>query len=108
LKDLLVVLCSLSKDLNFKEIRMDQFTFFYMLTASWASTICWKCCLFFHRMVLVPLSKINSVFNSIPLIYLPVTVPVPWSFYYNCSVLQLEVRDVDSTRISFINENRFC
>ena len=32
------------------------------------------------------------VFNSIPLIYLSVTVPVPCSFYHNCSVVQLEVR----------------
>jgi hypothetical protein len=31
------------------------------------------------------------VFNSIPLIYLSVTVPVPCSFYHNCSVVQLEV-----------------
>ena len=34
-------------DLNLnKEIRMDWFAFFYMLTASWPSTICWKCCPF--------------------------------------------------------------
>jgi hypothetical protein len=28
-----------------QEIRMDQFAFFYMITANWAITICWKCCL---------------------------------------------------------------
>jgi hypothetical protein len=33
----------------YKEIRMDQFAFFYMLTASWISTICYKCCLFFFH-----------------------------------------------------------
>ena len=38
---------------------MDQFAFFYMLTASCASTICWKCRLFFHWMVLAPLSKVK-------------------------------------------------
>jgi hypothetical protein len=32
------------------------------------------------------------IFNSIPLIYLFVAVPVPYSFYHNCSVVQLEVR----------------
>jgi hypothetical protein len=48
------------------------------------------------------------VFNSIPLIYLSVTVPVPCSFYQNCSVLQLKVRHGDSTRGSFIVENSFC
>jgi hypothetical protein len=41
------------------------------------------------------------VFNSIPLIYLPVTAQKPCSFYNNCSVVQLEVRDGDSTS-SFI------
>jgi hypothetical protein len=44
------------------------------------------------------------VFNSISLIYMPVTVPEPFSFY---SVLQLEVRDDDSPKISSIIENSF-
>jgi hypothetical protein len=47
------------------------------------------------------------VFNSISLVYLSVTVPVPCSFYHNCSVLQLEVRNGDSTKGSFIVENSF-
>jgi hypothetical protein len=47
------------------------------------------------------------VFKSIPLIYLSVTVSVPCSFYHNCSVVQLEVRDGDSTSGSFIVENSF-
>jgi hypothetical protein len=34
-----------------QEIRMDQFRFFYMITTSKTSTICWKCCLFIHWMV---------------------------------------------------------
>ena len=29
----------------YKEIRVDQFAFFYMLTRSWTSTMCWKSCL---------------------------------------------------------------
>jgi hypothetical protein len=48
------------------------------------------------------------VFNSTPLIYLSVTVPVPCSFYHNCSVVQFNVRQGDSTRGSFIVENSFC
>jgi hypothetical protein len=36
------------------------------------------------------------VFNSIPLIYLSVTVPVPCSFYQIFSEVQLEIRDGDS------------
>jgi hypothetical protein len=47
-------------------------------------------------------------FYSIPLIYLPVTVPMPCSFYHDCSVVQLWVRDGDFTRSSFIVENSFC
>jgi hypothetical protein len=41
------------------------------------------------------------VFNSIPLIFLPVSVPIPCSFYHNYSALQLEVMDRDGTRSSF-------
>jgi hypothetical protein len=48
------------------------------------------------------------VFNSIPLIYMSVFVPVPCSFYHNCSVVQPWVRHGDSTRGSFIFENSFC
>jgi hypothetical protein len=47
------------------------------------------------------------VFNSIPLIFLPDSVPVPCSFYHYCSVVQLEVRDDESPRSSFIVENCF-
>jgi hypothetical protein len=39
------------------------------------------------------------VFNSIPLTYLYVLVPVPCNFYHNCSVVKLEVRHGDSTEI---------
>jgi hypothetical protein len=31
----------------YKEIRMDQFEFCYMLTTGWKGIICWKCYLFF-------------------------------------------------------------
>jgi hypothetical protein len=48
------------------------------------------------------------VFNSIPLIYLPVTVPIPCSFYHYCSAVQFEVWDDDSPGSSFIVENSFC
>jgi hypothetical protein len=60
-------------------------------------------------MVLAPLSKIKGVWvHSVPLFYLSVTVPIPCNFYHNCSVVQLEVRDDDSIRGSFIFENSFC
>jgi hypothetical protein len=47
------------------------------------------------------------VFISIPLIYLPVTVSTPRSFYHYCSVVQLEVRNADSPRSFFTVENSF-
>ena len=47
------------------------------------------------------------VFNSSPLIFLPVTVPIACSLYHGCSVVQLEVRDRDSMSSSFIVENSF-
>jgi hypothetical protein len=45
------------------------------------------------------------VFNSILLIFLPVSVPIPLNFY--CSIIQLKVRDGDHPRSSFIVENSF-
>jgi hypothetical protein len=47
------------------------------------------------------------VFNSIPLINLSVSVPIPCSFYHYCFVVQLEVRDGDSLNSSFIVDNCF-
>jgi hypothetical protein len=48
------------------------------------------------------------VFNSIPLIYLSVAVPVTCSFYHKCCVVQLEIRHDDSPRGSFLIEKSFC
>ena len=100
-------------DLSFVQgIRMDQIVFFYMLTATWTSTF-WKYSVF------SPLDGFSSfikdqvaigvlicfwTFNSIALIYLPVPVPIQCSFYYYCSVVQVEVRDGDSAWSSFIVE----
>jgi hypothetical protein len=48
------------------------------------------------------------VFDSIPLNYQPVTVPIPCIFFYlYYSVQQLEVRDDDSPEVFFIVENIF-
>jgi hypothetical protein len=78
---------------------------------------------FFEKAVFFPLDGFSSlvkdqvttgvwvhlcVFNPITVIYLSVIVPVPCSFYHNCSVVQLEVRHGDSPRSSFIAENVFC
>jgi hypothetical protein len=47
------------------------------------------------------------VFNSVPLINMHVTVPIPCRFYHYCSVVELEVWDADSPRSSFIVDNDF-
>jgi hypothetical protein len=47
------------------------------------------------------------IFSSISLIDLSVSMPVPCSFYHYCSVIQLEVRNGDSPRSSFIVKNCF-
>ena len=102
------------KNILYKEIRMDPFAFFSMLTATWTSTICWKCCLFFPLECFLTFLKNQVtigvwvhfwVFSPIPLFYLPVTVPITCSFYPDWSVVQLEVADGASPRSSFIVEN---
>jgi hypothetical protein len=47
------------------------------------------------------------VSNSIPLFNLSVSVPIPCSFFYYCFVVELEVRDADSSQSSFIIKNYF-
>jgi hypothetical protein len=73
---------------------------FSSLPASWATTICWKCCLFSTGWFYLFWQRSSDhrcvwahfwVFNSIPLILLPVTIPTPCSFYLKCSVVQLKV-----------------
>jgi hypothetical protein len=47
------------------------------------------------------------VFNSIALIFLPISVSIPCSFYHSCSVVQLEGRHDYLTDV-FIVENCFA
>jgi len=47
------------------------------------------------------------VFNSIPLVYLSVSIPIPYTFYHYCSVILLEFRDSDFPGSLFIVENSF-
>jgi hypothetical protein len=54
-----------------------------------------------------PSKELKNLPACIQMMYLPVTVPIPCSFYLNCSVVQLEVRDGNYTRSSFIVENGF-
>jgi hypothetical protein len=42
------------------------------------------------------------------LIYLPFSITISCNFYEYCTVIQLETRDDNSPRSSFIAENSFC
>lgn len=39
------------------------------------------------------------IFNSIPLMDIPIVVLLPWCFYYHSSVIQLEVKEGDTSRV---------
>jgi hypothetical protein len=47
------------------------------------------------------------VFYLIALINLSFPTPIPGSFYYCCSVVQLEVKDGDSSKCSFVVQDCF-
>jgi hypothetical protein len=47
------------------------------------------------------------VFDSIPLINMSVSIPIPFSSFYYCSVVQVEIRDGDTTSSSFIVQDCF-
>ena len=101
----------------YKVIHIDLFEFLNMQISSYIGTICWRCCLF-PTIWLCPLCQ-NQVsigvwvyfwlFDLILLINLSVSVLIPFSFffYHYCFVAQLEVRDGDSSRHSFIVQDRF-
>ena len=48
-----------------------------------------------------------SVFNLIPLINMSVFVPIPRCFYYCSSIVELEIRDGDTSRRSFFVQDCF-
>ena len=48
-----------------------------------------------------------TVFNSIPLFYLSIFVPIPSCFQNYGSIIELEVRDGDASRRSFIVKSCF-
>ena len=47
------------------------------------------------------------VFGSIPLIHLSVFVPIQCSFHYYSSMIELEVRDGDASRSTFLVQDCF-
>ena len=94
---------------------MDQFTFFYMITASCAASFVENADFFSTGWFQLPCqrSSDHSCVNSFLSLQfysfdLPVTLPGPCSFYHNCSVVELNVRHGNSVRGSFDVENSFC
>jgi hypothetical protein len=94
-----------------KEIRMDQFAFFYMITFNGTSTISWKRCPFsMNCFSFIVKDQVNIdlwihfwVFNSIPLIFLSVSVSIPYGFLF-CfcfclSLFALDDRGGDSPQV---------
>jgi hypothetical protein len=95
-----------------KVINMDLFLFFY-IDCQLNQHYLLKRLSFFYLMFLAFFRQRSSVhrcvgfFNSIPLINLAVSVPIPCSFYHYCFVVQLEVRVGDSSRGAYIVEKCF-
>ena len=87
----------------YKVTNMALFLFFCIPTASYMSTIYLRCFLFtivffcFFSKIKCPqvCSFISESFNSLFLINLPVSVPIPCNFYHYFSVAHLEVRKGD-------------
>ena len=64
--------------------------------------------LFFHCMTFMSKSSVGGcvtyfwVFDLIPLTNLFISIGIPCSFYSDCSVVRLEIRDDDTSRNYFI------
>jgi hypothetical protein len=93
---------------------------FYIQTASWTSSIYWRCFFFFFFLcfwLLCWRSRLHKcvgffffrIFNYIPLVNVSVSVPIPVGFFKNhyCSEVQFEVKDGVPLRSSFIVKNCF-
>ena len=87
-------------------MNMDLYAFFYMKTSNKTRNLCWRCFLFSIVWFCLPYEK-SSVcgcmglfqglrFESIDQSVCSITIS--HSFYYYCSVVQLEIRDDDTSR----------
>ena len=93
----------------YKVLNTDQFALFYMLTARKTKTIYWRCSLFFSIVSFLLLCQRSSflrfvgVFMGLQLYSIDqsVTQSILCRFCHYCSVVQLEVRDVNYSRSSF-------
>jgi len=98
-------------------ISMDLFSFYFHSSTRRTPVIpapFWWYFLFFHRMhwfvkVLMSIDVLVyfCIFDFIPLIDLSVYVPILCYLSHYCSIVQLEVKDGDSPRRSFIVKNCF-
>ena len=99
----------------YKEIRIHQFAFFYMQTASWTSTNCWKCCLLstgWFWLLWQRSSDHMSVGSFLGLQFYSVGLLVSLyqkhDIFITCPVVYFEIRDGDFLNHSFIVRNSFC
>ena len=95
-------------------INTDLFAFFFMQTSSSASTVCWWDCFplygfgFFVKNQVFKDMLVNFwVFGLIPLMNLSVSAPVLCSFDHYCYVVQLEIKECNSSRSFFIFQDCF-
>ena len=90
-------------------------TVFYMSTTSYAAQYVedtlfipsYKFGFLIKNQVFIGVWVSIRVFTSIPLIYLSIFVPIPSCFQDYSSVVELEVRDGDASRSSFIVQGCF-
>ena len=98
----------------YRKIRMTWFAFLYIPPIEWAP--------YLENAVFFPLDDFRSFikdqvtrgvwdhywdFNSVPLLYLPVSLPISHRFYQYCSVMRCEVIEGGSLRCSFIVKKSF-
>ena len=96
-------------------IDMNLFSFFYMLTSSYANTIfedafsfpLYNFSFFGKNQALIGVFINIWVFDSIPLANLSVFMPILSCFHYCCSAIEFEVRDGNASRSSFTVKDCF-
>ena len=99
----------------YKEIRIHQFAFFYMQTASWTSTNCWKCCLLSTGWFWLLWQRSSDHMNvgsflglQFYSVGLLVSLYQKHDIFITCPVVYFEFRDGDFLSHSFIVRNNFC
>ena len=94
---------------------IDVFALFYIYKTSYSSTICWKCSIspmdsfsyFVKNQVSLGMRNYSGSLNWYWFIKLSIFMPIPCNFYYGSSVVQLKIRDTDTSESFFILQECF-